>query len=560
MDFVADLKEKAEIVQIITQHGVELKRSGNAGKYVGLCPFHGEKTPSFNVDFNNQFFHCFGCGESGDVYTFLMKIKNIEFKAAVEELASMLGETVPQYNSNPKVKSEKDLVYATVERAAEFYHNTLLNKNIGAGAMAYLEERGISRDLCIKYKIGLAPDPQQYGWTYLYDKLSVAQQDTAEKAGLIAESNKRKYDFFRNRIMVPVRNKAFKIVGFTARNLAEKGPKYINSPETSIFKKDHILFGFSDHVNNMRLHQKILLVEGCFDVISIVSQSIDYGCAPLGTSFNENHIKLLKNAAQKATLYLFYDGDAAGMKALLKIAPLLLKNNLTAHVVNCPKNHDPDTFLRKEGRSAFEKLLADATPLVDFIATNLLLEADGTITQEQRLLDTIGELLNNIPSPTLRQAMVVHLSGALNVDPKILADEFNIEIQDLVLTSREHTAGAPKHFALRIASFLLHAPDYIGEAEKNGLCRYCTDEFTMAVYQECHTRHIKLKENVKWARVVRKILYPEGLNQKIISGNGIKGEFELILDWKQRLEIQESLITKATKLQELLEQGKIPEN
>jgi len=558
MDFVTELKEKADIVQIITQLGVNLKRAGNSGRYVGLCPFHQEKTPSFSVDFNKQYFHCFGCGENGDIYKFIEKVKNVDFKEALKELAEILGEPMPQYNSNPERKSEKDLLYTTMARSAEFYHNTLFNEKIGAQAMAYLEERGITIELCRKYKIGLAPDPREFGWTYLYEKLNVAQQDSAMQAGLITEKNNRKFDFFRNRIMVPVKDKASRIIGFTARNLGEDGPKYLNSPETPIFKKDHILFGFSDHITNIRLHQKILLVEGCFDVISIVNQHIDYALAPLGTSFTEHHVRLLKNAAQTATLYLFYDGDSAGMKALLKIAPLLLKNNLTAYVISTPKNHDPDTFLRENGRSAFEELLTNALPVVEFIATRLLLEKDGNMTREQRLIDTIGELLNNIPSPTLKQAMVMHLSSKLNVEPKILANEFNVVFQEHFLDVRNVASGKPKQFAMRIAALLLYAPDYLAEANKHGLGRYCTDEFTQAVFQGCHAGHLQIKEDKRWGPLIRKMLAPSGLYSKIISTNGLKGEFEAIVDWKTQLEIQEERITEAAKLQEILEQGILP--
>lgn len=560
MDFVAELKEKADIVQIITQSGVNLKRSGNTGRYIGLCPLHQEKTPSFSVDFNKQYFHCFGCNESGDVYKFLEKTRNIDFKEAVKELAGILGEPMPRFSAHPGEKSEKELLYETVARSAEFYHNTLLNEKIGATAMAYLEARGITKDLCRKYKIGFAPDPKEFGWTYLYDKLSVAQQDLAKQAGLIAEKNNRKYDFFRNRIMVPIKNKASRMVGFTARNLGEDGPKYLNSPETPIFKKDRILFGFSDHITNIRLHQKILLVEGCFDVISIENQQIDYACAPLGTSFTEHHVRLLKNAAQTATLYLFYDGDSAGMKALLKIAPLLLNNNLTAYVISTPKNHDPDTFLREKGRAAFEELLTNAIPVVEFIATRLLLEKDGSMTREQRLINTIGELLNNIPSPTFKQAMVVHLSSKLNVEPKILAEEFSVALQENILAIKGSASGSPKQFALRVAALLLHAPDYIAEADKHGLGRYCTDEFTLAVFHGCHTGHIQMKEDKRWASSIKKMLRPSGLNNTIIATNGLKGEFEAILDWKIKLEIQEDLIVEMTKLQENLEQGVLPEN
>lgn len=560
MDFVAELKEKADIVQIIIQSGVNLKRSGNTGRYVGLCPFHQEKSPSFSVDFNKQFYHCFGCGEKGDIYQYLQKSKNIDFKASVKELAGILGERMPQFNSNPQQKSEKEILYETMARVAEFYHKTLLNERFGSKAMTYLENRGITKELCRRYKIGFAPDPKDFGWTYLYDKLSVAQQDFAINAGLITEKNNRRFDFFRNRIMVPVRDQASRIVGFTARNLGEEGPKYLNSPETLIFKKHRLLFGLSEHITNIRLHQKILLVEGCFDVISIENQYIDYALAPLGTSFTEHHVRMLKNAAQTAMLYLFYDGDSAGMKALLKIAPLLLKNNLTANVISTPKSHDPDTFLRKYGRSAFEELLTNATPVVEFIAARLLLEKDGSMTREQRLIDTIGELLNNIPSPTFKQAMVVHLGSKLKVDPEILADEFGVVLQKNILTTKSISSGAPKQFALRIASLLLHAPDYIAEANKHGLGRYCTDEFTQAVFQGCHAGHLQIKEDKRWDSLIKQILHPSGLCHKIISTNSLKGEFEAIVDWKGQLERHEELIKKATELSELLEQGVLPEN
>ncbi len=560
MDFVADLKDKADIVQIIIHSGVNLKRSGNSGRYNGLCPFHQEKTPSFSVDFNKQFFHCFGCGAQGDVYDYIQKNRNVDFKASVEELAGILGEPMPQFKSNPQEKSEKEILYETVARAAEFYHKTLLNDKIGAKAIAYLEKRGITKELCRKYKIGFAPDPKEVGWAYLYNKLNVGQQDLAAKAGLIAEKNNRKFDFFRNRIMVPVKDKASRIVGFTARNLGEDGPKYLNSPETPIFNKNQLLFGFSDHITNIRLHQKILLVEGCFDVISTENQNVDYTLATLGTAFTEHHVRLLKNAAQTATLYLFYDGDSAGMKALLKIAPLLLKNNLTAYVISTPKNHDPDTFLREEGRPAFEELLTNATPVVDFIATRLLLDRDGSMTREQRLIDTIGELLNNIPSPTFKQSMIVHLASKLKVDPQILSNEFRVVLQKNILAPKSFTSGNPKQFALRIASLLLHAPDYIMEADKHGLGRYCTDEFTLAVWKECHAGHLQIKEDKRWSSLIKKMLHHSGLNHKIISSNSLKGEFEAIVDWKRQLEIQEGRIKEATKLSELLEQGILPEN
>lgn len=257
MDSVKIIKEKVDIVQIVVESGVELNQVGLAGRYIGLCPFHEGKKPSFNVESDKQIFHCFECGAHGDVYSFLMKYRNILFKEALVDLAKRVGESLAEYKPKEKKKYEKkEQCYKFVSRVVDYYHNTLFNKFIGVETLEYLEQLNITKEMCVKYKIGYAPDPEKYGYKYLCDKLSSTQQTLALKLGLIANSNGKVYDTFRNRITIPIDNKAGQYVAFTSQNTGEEGPKYLVSKESIIFKKDKTIIRFSEHLANMLSHQE----------------------------------------------------------------------------------------------------------------------------------------------------------------------------------------------------------------------------------------------------------------------------------------------------------------
>lgn len=251
MDSVKIIKDKVNIVQIVMESGVELNQIGSTGRYVGICPFHEDKKTSFSVESVQQQFHCFGCGAHGDVYIFVMKYHNILFKEALEDLAKRVGESLAGYRPKDKQEFEKEQCYKFVSRTVEYYHNTLFNKFIGTKILDSLEKINITREMCVKYKIGYAPGPDKHGYKYLCNKLSPRQQMVALKVGIIASSNGKAYDTFRNRIIIPIKNTTGQYVGFTTKNTGEKGPKYLVSKESIIFKKDQNIVRFSEHIANM---------------------------------------------------------------------------------------------------------------------------------------------------------------------------------------------------------------------------------------------------------------------------------------------------------------------
>ncbi|BHH85826.1 CHC2 zinc finger domain-containing protein [Desulforhopalus sp. 52FAK] len=257
MDSVKIVKEKVDIVQIVMESGVGLNQIGSTGRYIGLCPFHGGKEPSFSVESDKQIFHCFGCGASGDVYSFLMKHRNILFKEALAYLAKRVGKSLAEYK--PKDRQEykkKEQCYKFVSRVVNYYHNTLFNEFIGVEAFDCLGKLNITKEMCEKYKIGYAPDPEKYGYKYLCDKFSATQQTLALELGLMANSNGKVYDTFRNRITIPIKNKTGQYVALTSLNTGDVGRKYLVSKESIIFKKDQTIIRFQEHLANMLSHQE----------------------------------------------------------------------------------------------------------------------------------------------------------------------------------------------------------------------------------------------------------------------------------------------------------------
>ncbi len=238
------------------ESGVELNQIGSTGRYIGICPFHEDKNTLFNVDSVQQQFHCFGCGAHGDVYTFLMKYKNIMFKDALKELAIRVGESLVGQRPKGKKEYEKEQCYKFMLRAVEYYHNTLFDKFIGMEILDYLEKNNITRKMCVKHKIGYAPTPEKYGYKYLYNKLNSSQQMIALKVGLIARSNGKVYDTFRNRIIIPIKHKTGQYVGLTSKNTGNEGPKYLVSKESMIFKKDQ---------QNVKFSEKLAYILSCHE-------------------------------------------------------------------------------------------------------------------------------------------------------------------------------------------------------------------------------------------------------------------------------------------------------
>ncbi len=370
---VDEIKSRCNIVDVIGQV-VSLKKAGS--NFKGLCPFHGEKTPSFVVSERKQIFTCFGCGASGDVLTFVMKHYNLDFTQALEKLASDYNiELTNTYEKNIG-KSE---LYEINKKAARFFFNAIKeSKNPG---YAYLVSRGISPEMIKRFGIGYADGRwDSFSEAFLADGDKSAGSSTNSandkkkkelreklmRLGLIDSSKGKEYDRFRNRIIFPIINTSDKVIGFGGRTLDKDGiPKYLNSPESSIYSKKNNLYGLNLAKQGISKRDMAVLVEGYIDVISLHQKGIDYAVATLGTALTENQAKLLKRYTKN--IVFAYDMDAAGRAATMRGIEILRKQELNIRIIKLPIGMDPDDYIKKYGRDAFEKRIDEALPATEYM-------------------------------------------------------------------------------------------------------------------------------------------------------------------------------------------------
>ena len=354
---IDNLKSTVNIVDVISRV-VPLKKAGSS--YKGLCPFHHEKTPSFVVSEDRQFFHCFGCDAKGDVITFVQKYYNLDFNGAVEMLARDYGVELQQSRGGGKGENLSEY-YEINKKAAIFFYKTIRStKNKG---IEYLRGRGLSDETIIKFGLGYA-DPE---WDSLYrylKKLGVPEEKMV-KLGLVHESKGKYYDAFRNRVMFPIFSASGNVIGFGGRAIAPgDNPKYLNSPESSVFRKKNNLFGLNLSKTYVAKERFIILVEGYMDVIGLYQGGVCNVCASLGTALTENQAKLISRYTKKVVLS--YDSDEAGIKAALRGTDVLKACKLDVRVMNVTDGKDPDEFIKKEGRNAYLDLVKKAIPGVDY--------------------------------------------------------------------------------------------------------------------------------------------------------------------------------------------------
>lgn len=537
-DFKTTLKEHVDIVELITAEGVVL-RSAGSGRLSGLCPFHEEKTASFMVYIDQQSFHCYGCGINGDVYTFLEKKRNIDFQEAIKELAAFAGIPIPERKSG---SGKNDIKRTTrlkevIKKASLFYHKILMEPNIGEPAREHLRQRGIPDVFCKRYLIGFAPDPKSYGWDFLLDQFEGEDIQLLEDAGLIVKKGDKIYDRFRNRIIIPVLDSKRDCIAFTARTLDESQAKYINSPESDVFSKGHTLFGFYNHLDHIRASKKLLLIEGGFDTLSLATQGYEFGCAPLGTSLTDDHLKLIKRSVRDVVCYLVFDGDNAGLKSMVRSAPMFLKNNLLGKVVLLPEGMDPEDYLKAYGKDAFDDLLANAVPVVEFIAEKLLLKQDGTLTSNEKMVGDVRSLLEACPSATLRFSMATAISEKLRVPVNILVDEFSPQLEIKKTTEHPLSEVIMVPAIRRIITFLLHYPDQFSSLKDASLHVFCSDPLSRYIYdtfdrhQEGEFDYGKMFQNDKWIPTIRAILTSGRIDRLLISNVTLEQEKAEIIKW-----------------------------
>ena len=413
-DAVQRVKDASQIVDIIGEC-VSLKRAGANMK--GLCPFHAEKTPSFMVNPARQSFHCFGCGEGGDVFSFMMKYYNLTFPEALKQLAQRYHITLPEkpFTSEDGAKAEKrQNLFDANERAARMYHEYLLSHAGAAQARTYLQKREISPEMIKRFTLGYAPP----GWDFLSTKVSKSSVSLAdaEEAGLLVRKERGGfYDRFRDRILFPIADLTGRIVGFGGRILGEGEPKYLNTPETMIFDKSRLLFGLYQHRDAIRKTRQAVVVEGNFDLLSLAAHGLDNVVAPLGTALTQTQIRLLKGYADE--VILLFDGDAAGIKAAMRAVPLFLAEQVAARVALLPAMHDPDSYVRAHGREGLEKYLVAALPLLEFAFEHLKDRHGLSMTGKGRILEELEPLIEASGSSPLQHSVLIsEFSSKLGLD------------------------------------------------------------------------------------------------------------------------------------------------
>ena len=406
--FIDDLLNRTDIVDVVSSR-VQLKKAGK--NYTACCPFHKEKTPSFSVSPDKQFYYCFGCGAGGNALGFLMDHDNLDFPQAVEDLAKAAGMEIPREESGRERKPRQPTdspLYPLLTAAADFYRQALKSHPARKAAVDYLKGRGLTGEIARDFGLGFAPP----GWDNLFKHLSsdTLQQKAMIDAGLLienAETGKR-YDRFRDRVMFPIRDTRGRIIAFGGRVLGDDKPKYLNSPETPVFHKGQELYGLYEARKNNRNLDEIIVVEGYMDVIALAQQGLRNAVATLGTATSEEHLKRLFRVVPNV-LFCF-DGDQAGRNAAwraLEATLSSLQDGRRARFLFLPEGEDPDTLVRSEGTDAFRaRINQHAQPLADYFFEQLTKEADPRSLEGKAHMATLAApLIDKVPGANLKTLM-----------------------------------------------------------------------------------------------------------------------------------------------------------
>lgn len=445
-EVIEQVRNSTDIVDIISEYVQLTKRGRN---YFGLCPFHGEQTPSFSVTQEKQIFHCFGCGAGGNVITFVMDMENLSFQDAVSKLGSRIGLTIEDSSSsNPEVKvpvsKEVSIMKQAHEFASEYFHHLLLHTVEGENALNYLEERGFSKEVIEKYKIGWSL-PNWDALTTLLERKGMDLQEI-EKTGLIIrkENELQYFDRFRGRIMFPVFDESGKVIAFSGRILikSENEAKYLNSPESPLFQKSQVLYNLDKARLDIRKQRNVIVFEGFLDVIAASKAGITNGVATMGTALTSQHITKLNRLTSNVTLC--YDGDKAGMEAAKRASTSLQAQNIQTEIAILPDAMDPDDYIKTYGEDAFRtKIIEKPHSYLSFMM--IVLKKDKNFNNENDTLQYIQEILEILSERTSsveRDLYVRQLSQETNVSEEAIYQHLR-KLQANKAKQSKHQQSAP---------------------------------------------------------------------------------------------------------------------
>ena len=557
-DFIDDLIERADIGEVIGRR-VEIKKAGK--EFKACCPFHNEKTPSFTISPEKGFYHCFGCGAHGTALGFLMDYERLTFVEAIEEVAKMLGVSVPKTKENIAKSKERNSLKDLLQNISNYYEQNLKGSD---KAIKYLKSRGIDGKTAKHYALGFSID----SWDDITHKFGVTQEDKKKllACGLLIEKDDGGfYDRFRNRLMFPIKNNKGEVVGFGGRIIDDEEPKYLNSPETSLFKKGELLYGLYESKKSIADKRKAIIVEGYTDVIGLYQNKIGNSLATLGTATTEIHINKIFRISDQ--IIFCFDGDNAGKKAAKKAMELclpLVRKNKEARFLLL-EDDDPDEFIRNKGFKAFEKLIKEAQSMDEFLINLCNQESDiNSIKGKANAAENAMTLANKIRDGIYKDLLI-----------KRIAQEYDLPEEKLMKyhasnnknTSKKSFSGsASKKVSSRAKKrpslikqairILLHKPELVRTINISNQFKFI-DEKGIDVFRKI-SRLVNEKDKVKLATIIEHFPDPKlqeylsklATEQNLIKDNELASEFDDII---KRLDLQDqrkeltSLITKAKK-------------
>ena len=470
---VSEIRERSSILEVVSDY-ISLKKAGK--HYKGLCPFHSEKTPSFMVNEEKQIFHCFGCNAGGDVFTFLMKVGNFSFPQAVEDLANRYGVSLPSREISPAQKKEmakREILFQVNQMASEYFHDLLCRRREGEEGRRYLSQRGLSEKIIKEHRLGYSPDRWDGLVRHLREKKVTLE--LARELGLIFPKKREGwYDAFRGRVLFPIFDLHQRVVGFGGRLIREGEPKYLNSPESSIYHKGEILYGLPAAKGYIPEKECVIIAEGYFDLLTLHQSGLKHSVATLGTALTAQHVRILKRYTKN--LITVFDSDEAGIQASLRALPLFLEEEVEGKTVPLPEDEDPDGFLRKGNVEDFQNRLIHAVPLIDFFFERLMKNHDvKSIDGKVKVAEEGMALIGRIPNMIRKNFYTKTLAERLDLPESLLMERLESSPKDRMKVGQDSKKrplekSFPKSEEM-VVRLMIHYPELIPTITKEGISK-----------------------------------------------------------------------------------------
>ena len=527
-DKILEIKNAADIVDMISEV-VHLKKTGK--NFVGLCPFHAEKTPSFSVSPEKQIFYCFGCGAGGNIFSFLMKNDGLAFPEAARSLARRYGIDIPSRSLTPEQKKrmgERESLLKINRQAMDFFSQALHRGASGQAAMAYLKKRGLSSDIIDRFNIGYAPK----GWDHLLNFFSKSGVPLArvEKSGLILpkKDGRGYYDRFRDRIVFPIIDINQAVIGFGGRVMDDTLPKYLNSPETPVYNKSRSLYGLHLSKDKCRKTQSVYIVEGYLDLLTLNQYGIENAVATLGTALTADHVRMLSRYVPR--MLLVYDSDEAGIRSALRCIDIFWKEHVDfsrgdvfreekadTHILVLPDGHDPDSYLRENGTEPFEKAAGRAPGIVSFLIEQSI-DMHGLSTEGKiRVVTDLKRPLAAINDNVARSLYIKQLAEQIGIEENIILEK----VREGSSEKEKKNTRRPKDNADQIGSrleqqilaMMLQFPAILPEIKKYNVIEFIENHHLQSIAKTILEHQLSSVEQI--SELLSRIDNPE--QQRLIS-------------------------------------------